>query len=359
MKLRKIILSAALAALLALSLCLAACGGGGEAYTVTFNYNYDGAPAAQTAEVEAGETVAMPEEPVREGNFVFTGWFTDAQATEQFDFTSGITADTTLYAGWLERREGYSIATFYLNDGTDEVYTRVEFEDDSRIAEPAVAPAREGYVFGSWYEDASCTKVFNFAQRRTGDISVYASWRTIYTFEAEFTDLSGKYGSGYSGSSSDLGLITADNTENMTASNGYYVGWLYYTDAYLEFTFEADADADDVTLVFRLSAEYDDLNATGNELVVDVNGTEYDFPVSIECYDIMEMNDHGVKDFANYTLATRVSVKEGANSVRFVMNNSHQGSGATMNAKAPLIDCMYVYTSAKLTPTDQHTDNIA
>lgn len=356
MKLKNILMSIALAALLAMTVSLASCGGGGG-YTVTFDYNYEGAPAAQTVSVEEGASVEMPDEPTREGSYVFMGWYTDAEATQQFDFTTEITADTTLYAGWLERREGYSIATFYLNDGSEDVYMRVEFEDNSRIGEPEVAPARSGYIFGDWYADAACTEEFNFSMRRTGDISIYASWRTIYTFEAEYTDLTGKYGSGYSGSNSGLGIITADNTEHKTASNGYFVGWLYYTDAYLEFTFDSDVAIDDVTLVFRLSAEYDDLNATGDELVVDVNGTRYNFPVSIECYDIMEMNEYGTKDFANYTLSSRVSIKQGENSVRFVINNSHQGSGATMNAKAPLIDCMYIYTTANLT-LNEYTGNI-
>lgn len=437
MKLKKIVLSIALAALLMFTLCTAACSDRGdpepESYTVTFDYNYDGAPAAVTQTVESGAavsepedpsredytftgwytasscaeddlydfsaavtadmtlyagwtenvadcvvtfdynyegapeaqqitvayggTVSLPEEPEREGDYVFEGWFLDAEATEPFDFTSSITEDITLHAGWLERTEGYSIATYYLNDGSDGVYMRVEFEDNSRLTEPATSPTSEGLVFDGWYEDAECTTEFNFSLRRTGDISIYAGWRTVYTFEAEYTDLTGKYGSGYSGSNSDLGLITADNTEHGTASNGYYVGWLYYTDAYLEFTFTADAAADDVTLVFRLSAEYDDLNATGDELVVEVNGTAYDFPVSIECYDILEMNTYGVKDFADYTLSTRVSVQEGENTVRFVINNSYQGSGATMNAKAPLIDCMYIYTTANLT-LNEYTGNL-
>lgn len=356
MKLKNIFLSVALAALLAVTVCLASCGGSGCA--VTFDYNYENAPAALVVDVEEGAVAEMPEEPVRDGGYVFTGWYVDAEMTELFDFNTEITQDTTLYAGWLERKEGYSIATFYLNDGTEDVYLRVEFEDDSRISEPETAPARSGYIFGDWYSDAACTEEFNFSMRRTGDVDIYASWRTIYTFEAEYTNLTGKYGSGYSGANSDLGLITADNTEHGTASNGYFVGWLYYTDASIDFTFTSDVAIDDVTLVFRLSAEYDDLNATGDELVVDVNGTDYNFPVSIECYDIMEMNTYGTKDFANYTLSGRVSIKEGENTIRFVINNSYQGSGATMNAKAPLIDCMYIYTTANLT-LHEYTDNIA
>jgi uncharacterized repeat protein (TIGR02543 family) len=66
-------------------------------YDVTFAGNYTGATDT-VVEVVAGEKVA-PVTPYRAG-YIFTGWFTDADATTAVDFSQGVTAAKTVYAGW-------------------------------------------------------------------------------------------------------------------------------------------------------------------------------------------------------------------------------------------------------------------
>ena len=68
-------------------------------YKVTFETNGGTAVAAQT--VEENKTAEKPADPSRTG-FAFTGWYADAACGTAFDFTKGITADTTVYAGWEE-----------------------------------------------------------------------------------------------------------------------------------------------------------------------------------------------------------------------------------------------------------------
>lgn len=75
-----------------------------KTYTVTFNVNLpEGvtanvtAPGAQT--VEEGKTATEPAALELEG-YKFAGWATDAAGTAAFNFTTAITADTTLYAVW-------------------------------------------------------------------------------------------------------------------------------------------------------------------------------------------------------------------------------------------------------------------
>lgn len=81
-----------------------------QTYTVTFNVNAPAdlpegvtapaAPAEQT--VEEGKTATEPAALELEG-YKFVGWTTTAPETEAkvlFDFTTAITADTTLYAVW-------------------------------------------------------------------------------------------------------------------------------------------------------------------------------------------------------------------------------------------------------------------
>ena len=41
------------------------------------------------------------------------------------------------------------------------------------------APTRDGYEFGGWYLDASCTKPFDMSAAVTGDMTVYAKWTPV------------------------------------------------------------------------------------------------------------------------------------------------------------------------------------
>ena len=73
---------------------------------ITWDYNYSGStPLINT--YSNGETVSGIV-ALRPG-YINTGWYTDAECTTKFNFDSEITADITLYAGWVEMPEmGYS-----------------------------------------------------------------------------------------------------------------------------------------------------------------------------------------------------------------------------------------------------------
>lgn len=66
-----------------------------KTWTVTFDNN--GTTTTET--VDNGLTVSEPEKPVREG-YTFLGWFTDEACTVKYSFSTPVTADLTLYAGW-------------------------------------------------------------------------------------------------------------------------------------------------------------------------------------------------------------------------------------------------------------------
>ncbi|MGN0754950.1 MAG: hypothetical protein ACI4ME_10885 [Aristaeellaceae bacterium] len=179
--------------------------------------------------------------------------------------------------------------------------------------------------------------------------------KNAYVLEAEWTNLDGKYGSGYSGSTTGTGMITGDDTDNKTASNGYYVSWLYYPGAYLSFEFEAGEDIDDLTIVLRLSAQYNSIDVKGDQLVVGINydesaeayEQEFDFPLSIESYSEFSSR---VMDFQDYLVVENASVKKGFNTVELLINNDIKGVGGTMKAAAPLVDCLILQTSGTITP---------
>ncbi|MGN0793594.1 MAG: hypothetical protein ACI4MG_03870 [Aristaeellaceae bacterium] len=179
--------------------------------------------------------------------------------------------------------------------------------------------------------------------------------KNTYVLEAEWTNLDNKYGSGYSGSTTGTGMITGDDTDSKTASNGYYVSWLYYNGAYVSFEFEAEEDIDDLTIVLRLSAQYNSIDVKGDQLIVGINYDEdaeayeqaFDFPLSIESYSEFSSR---VKDFQDYVVVENVSVKKGFNTVELLVNNDIKGVGGTMKAAAPLVDCLILYTCGTITP---------
>ncbi len=62
-------------------------------------------PEAQTAVSYNGAPSEPADSPLRDG-YTFTGWYTDANCTQKYDFASGLTANwTVLYAGWQEEKE--------------------------------------------------------------------------------------------------------------------------------------------------------------------------------------------------------------------------------------------------------------
>ena len=71
----------------------------------------------QVVEVADGETVARPADPVCEG-WTFLGWYKDTQLTQEFDFSTPVTADMTLYAKWQQNAEQPGEGT--TDDGADD-----------------------------------------------------------------------------------------------------------------------------------------------------------------------------------------------------------------------------------------------
>lgn len=187
------------------------------------------------------------------------------------------------------------------------------------------------------------------------------SGKNVYTLEAEQTNLESKYGSGYSGSTTGTGMVISDDTDSKSASNGAYVGWMYYNGAYLSFEFEADEYIDDLDIAFRLSAQYNNVEVEDDDIYVGINYDEdagdyeqkFDLPLNIESYSEFSSN---VKDFQDYVVVENVSVKKGLNTIELVINNDIKGVGGTMKAAAPLVDCLYLKTEGTITPVTYNSE---
>ena len=149
-------------------------------HTVTCDSAGGTAIPAQT--VTDGASAIDPGTPTRDG-YTFTGWYLDGAP---FNFSTPITGDITLTAGWKESEEPAPVihaVTF--DDGTGSTVT-VNVQDGETVQEPA-APSRDGYTFTGWLLDGT---PYDFSTPVTGDITLTAGWEKteepVTTFTVSF-----------------------------------------------------------------------------------------------------------------------------------------------------------------------------
>ena len=314
--------------------------------SVTFDANYSGGTSTSVS-VQIGGTVTQPTAPTRDG-YVFTGWYTDAACTTEFVFTSAVTGNMTLYAGWEEATGDTVTVTFSYNyDEAGDYYSQT-INAGRRITKPA-DPSRDDYAFMGWYADAECTTEYNFNTFVQSNTTLYAKWLMIHTFEAEYVDMTGKIGVGWSSSVEGIGLIDVDNM-NGGASNGFYVGYMYVNGNSLTFHITSDSDVDGCVIVLRLTGEGSDFTLSDDEMPITVNGNEVEYE-TLEFTGVSDPTTGTRRPFSNFVINDDVSLREGDNEIVITIDNE-KSLGGTMNATAPMFDCMYIYTNADIDWTE-------
>ena len=326
-------------------------------FTVTFSSNYEGG-ADSTTLVNVSEAVGEPSAPTRDG-YLFDGWYVDADGSTAYDFAAAVEADMTVYAKWqqMDASKDYCTVTFMWNyDGApnDGVYSKIQVEKNSKITSQTPHRGDEYYLAsGNWYTEPECVNKFKFSTTRiTEDTTLYARWYNRYTFEAENTDFEGKSGLGYSGTVSGTMLIVKDRFD-AAASGNYYVTYLFYNGAFLEFHVNAAQDVSDAVLDLRLSTEMMSIDLTDTEFLVEVNGENLSYgsisiPLTLEGSN--GYSDDQKQPFSDFLITNKLSLKQGDNVIRLVVNNDRQmGTSGTMYATAPMIDCIHISSDTALT----------
>lgn len=141
------------------------------AYNVIFNTN--GGSKVETQVVASGDKATMPNvEPTKE-NYIFDNWYTDNTYETLFDFDSVITADTTIYAKWNEKKKTKYIVKFNTNGGSE--VDAQEVTSGDKVVKPS-NPQKSGYIFDGWYVDSSLTKEFDFNTVINTNIELFAKW---------------------------------------------------------------------------------------------------------------------------------------------------------------------------------------
>lgn len=341
-----------------------------EEIAVTIHWNFD-SQNDTVSNQNKGDYLKMPEIPTREG-YLFSYFALDKEGKEAFDLSSTMESNAEIYAIWIADDANAVTVTFHSNDGKEnDVYIKMSIQKDSRLKSfPSIK--RDSHQFKGWYNSLSFEKTVSKATKYAEDTDIYARWFNIDVLEAEYTkltdltpeedshinDFGEKIGHGYSSDVSGTGLIFKANS-NLVASNGYFICDLYYNEAFIQFDIESDKETSDATLNATLSCEYFDMTFTKDNWIVSVNDESIDYP-KIVLDNVPTGRDTALKrPFSNHNITNNLHLKKGKNTIKLITNNSvrHDSTG-TMEAEAPMIDCLTIYSDAKI-DFDAHTDNIA
>ncbi len=138
-------------------------------HEVTFDSKGGSAVASQNVADEGVATKPTPD-PTKIGH-TFSKWCTDSDATIEYDFTTPITADKTLYAAWTLNQ--YTV-TFVTNGGTAIDPITVNYGQAFEIAPNSTT--REGYTLLNWCTDEGLENVYDFTTPVTDNLILYANW---------------------------------------------------------------------------------------------------------------------------------------------------------------------------------------
>ena len=218
-----------------------------EDITVTFEVN--GGSAINKLTIKAGDKVTKPADPTKE-DYIFSGWYSDANCTISFDFTKEITTSTTIYAKWTAVAT-YTI-TFNVDGGSEVAPITVK---DGKLATRPDDPIKQNCLFAGWFNGDS---QFDFTQPITSNLELTAHW----TLESRTVSFDSTGGSTVDPVSIGHGnILTAPTAPTKT---GYvFDGWLCGDELY-DFT-------QPVTSNITLTARWI-LDAPA----ISMNGTEYD-----------------------------------------------------------------------------------
>lgn len=123
-----------------------------------------GGSSVPAGSAKTGNTVAKPADPTREG-YTFAGWFTDEECTKSFDFSTAVTENLTLFAGWKVAEE-YAEVTGYV-DG------KVAASAAVRKGEKLEELKADGEYLFCWFTDEAMTKKYDFKTAVNADLKLY------------------------------------------------------------------------------------------------------------------------------------------------------------------------------------------
>ena len=141
---------------------------------ITFNVRFEGA-SIDNQTVRYNQRVSVPPTPRKEGHS-FVGWYQDSNFQTLFNFQSGITQNTVIYAKFqnLQHRVRFMEAS-----------TPDQMINSQETVTKPPNPTRAGHTFVGWYQDSNLTEPFNFSTPISRSTDIYAKW-DVHQFTVQF-----------------------------------------------------------------------------------------------------------------------------------------------------------------------------
>ncbi len=179
-------------------------------WTVTYaaNGGTGGYTDSDVADGSVYTILACDDTGITRSGYTFTGWSTDPGGTTSgISYAPGdtvtVTSNMTLYAQWSKnagssatggsKSTGSSndlTVTYHWNDSREsDVYLTQSVSSGATATQPT-NPALAGHTFGGWYLDTDCTDVYDFDDKVTENLHLYAMWTQIFS-EAHYAYLIG------------------------------------------------------------------------------------------------------------------------------------------------------------------------
>ena len=150
-------------------------------YTVTFNTMGGSAVSSQT--VKNNKPAEQPTAPTKNG-YTFIAWYTEEGYTNEWDFSTIVTENVTLYAKY--NLVNYTI-NYYLDGGINNNENPTEYTIETNTIK-LKEPTKEGFAFGGWYTEESYTNERTEISKGTySNLNLYAKWESDGEVEEDAT----------------------------------------------------------------------------------------------------------------------------------------------------------------------------
>ncbi|MBQ3840599.1 MAG: InlB B-repeat-containing protein [Fibrobacter sp.] len=170
--------------------------------TVTYKANEHGKSRVEFMKVEAGSSVAQPEDPIADAGYSFVDWCMETPCEHVFDFETQISDNIILYAHWQAER---FVINYELDGGTNNAANPSSYTIDTTDIVFA-APTKEGHFFDGWFYNYSNNEgVETFENLATQITSGSTGVKTLY---AKWTPE--KYIVRYNSGNTVSGTVTSD-----------------------------------------------------------------------------------------------------------------------------------------------------
>jgi len=224
-------------------------------WNITWNLNGGNwaAGSSHPTKVEKGTALSEPTPAPTRNDFTFKGWYTNSELTSSYNFSSPVTGNLTLYAGWQEGSTPieYWQIDWELNGGEWAAgFTPItQVIKGETLSEPT-EPTNGAYFFKGWHTDEELLESYNFSEPVIGNLKLYAGWQEnpVEYWQITWNLNDGSWPSGYTPPAHVVkGEILSEPTTHPTKGGHTFDGW--YTNIQLTASYDFNSNVtSDLTL---------------------------------------------------------------------------------------------------------------